>query len=243
MRYLIYSDIHSNLEALRAVLAHAKKEGYDSAICLGDIVGYGADPNECVDIIASESETSVCLGNHDAAVIDADERGYLNPVAQAGVSYSAARLTPENVSFLKSLPLIIEFENNFIASHSSPYKPENWIYVLEPIEATDAFHVMTHPLAFIGHTHFPVVHNSNGLVKPILPGDRVRIHGGNKYIINVGSVGQPRDADPRAAYVIYDDQKRLAEVVRVAYDVDAATEKILKAGLPPMLADRIRRGY
>jgi diadenosine tetraphosphatase ApaH/serine/threonine PP2A family protein phosphatase len=184
-----------------------------------------------------------CLGNHDAAVIDPSEREFLNPVAQAGVGYSADTLTPENLSYLKSLPFIIENNNSFIASHSSPYKPENWTYILEPVEAMDAFRVMTHDVAFIGHTHFPVVHNSSGSVRQMFAGDRAKIRPEHKYIINVGSVGQPRDADPRAAYLIFDDEAKTAEVFRVEYDIDKATRKILDAGLPPMLADRIRRGY
>jgi diadenosine tetraphosphatase ApaH/serine/threonine PP2A family protein phosphatase len=243
LRYLIFSDVHSNLEALRAVLADAKTRGFDSIICLGDIVGYGADPNGCVEMIASSASTSSCLGNHDAAVVDPKEREFLNPVAQAGVGYSADTLTAENLEFLKSLPLVIENNSSFIASHSSPCKPENWTYILEPIEALDAFHVMTHAVAFIGHTHFPAVHNSSGSVKPILAGERVKILPGHKYIINVGSVGQPRDADPRAAYLIFDDEEMVAEIFRVEYDIDRATRKIIDAGLPPMLADRIRRGY
>ncbi|UCH83198.1 MAG: metallophosphoesterase family protein [Candidatus Latescibacterota bacterium] len=243
MRYLFFSDIHSNLEALRAVLSDAKRRGFDTIVCLGDIVGYGADPNACVETIASSPNTSSCLGNHDAAVIDPREREFLNPVAQAGVGYSASVLTPDNLSFLKSLPLIIENNSSFIASHSSPYKPENWTYILEPVEALDAFHIMTHSVAFIGHTHFPVVHNSSGSVRPIMAGDRVKLHSEHKYIINVGSVGQPRDADPRSSYLIFDDEERVAEVFRVEYDVDKATRKILDAGLPPVLADRIRQGY
>jgi predicted phosphodiesterase len=240
---LIFSDVHSNLEALQAVLSDAKKRGVDAIICLGDIVGYGADPNACVETIASIPNSSACLGNHDAAVIDPNEREFLNPVAQAGVGYSADQLTSKNFAFLRSLPFIIENNSNFIASHSSPYKPENWTYILEPVEAMDAFHVMTHSVAFIGHTHFPVVHNSSGSVRPMLAGDRAKINPEHKYIINVGSVGQPRDADPRAAYLIFDDEKMVAEVFRVNYDIENATRKILDAGLPPMLADRIRRGY
>ncbi len=243
MRFLFFSDIHGNLEALVSVLDDAQNRGYDRAICLGDIVGYGASPQECVKMISELPNTSAVLGNHDAAVVNPKERVFLNPVAQTGVKYSETQLTPESVDYLNSLEFIIESENDFIASHASPYKPESWVYVLEPIEATDAFHVMTHPVAFIGHTHFPVVHNSNGLIKPILPGDRIKIRPSEKSIINVGSVGQPRDGDPRAAFIIYDDENKIAEVFRVEYDIETASQKILDAGLPPMLADRILRGY
>jgi diadenosine tetraphosphatase ApaH/serine/threonine PP2A family protein phosphatase len=243
VRYLFFSDVHSNLEALVSVLDDAAKRGIDRTICLGDIVGYGASPEECVKTISDLPNAAAVLGNHDAAVVDPKERVYLNPVAQAGVKFSETKLSAESMSYLKSLEFIIESENDFIASHASPYKPESWVYVLEPVEASDAFHVMTHPVAFIGHTHFPVVHNSSGLIKPILPGDRIAIREDEKAIINVGSVGQPRDGDPRAAYIIYDDESRIAEVFRVEYDIETASKKILDTGLPPMLADRIRRGY
>lgn len=243
MKFLFFSDVHSNLEALVAVLDDATRRGFDRAICLGDIVGYGASPEECVQKISALPNASAVLGNHDAAVINPKERVFLNPVAQMGVKYSEAQLTPKSIEYLNSLEFIIESGDDFIASHASPYKPENWVYVLEPIEATDAFHVMTHPVAFIGHTHFPVIHNDSGLIKPILPGDCIKVRKTEKSIINVGSVGQPRDGDPRAAYVIFDDESQVAEVFRVEYDVETASQKILDAGLPPMLADRIRRGY
>ena len=243
MRYLFFSDIHSNLEALEAILADARNRGFEEAICLGDIVGYGANPDECVQVVANMPDTSAVLGNHDAAAIDPGEQEFLNPVAQAGVKYAEAHLTPESIAYLGTLPLIIESDNDFIASHASPYKPGDWVYVLEPNEAVDAFRVMAHPVAFVGHTHFPILHDSKGRVTPIVAGEQVKINPSEKCIINVGSVGQPRDGDPRAAYVIFDDETKVAEVFRVEYDVDTATQKILDAGLPPMLADRIRRGY
>lgn len=235
--------MHGNLEALEAVLADARAKGFDKTICLGDIVGYGANPDECVHVVANMPDASSVLGNHDAAAVDVRERDFLNPVAQAGVKYAEANLSPGSVVYLESLPFIIESENDFVASHASPYKPEEWVYVLEPVEVVDALRVMNHPVAFIGHTHFPVVHDVSGRAKPILSGDKLKIHLSEKYIINVGSVGQPRDGDPRAAYVIFDDVEKVAELHRVVYDVDMATQKILDAGLPPMLADRIRRGY
>ena len=242
MRTLFFSDVHANLEALEAVLADAAKRGYDAAVCLGDIVGYSADPEECVKLVSRLPACSAVLGNHDAALLDAALRPYLNPVAQAGVRYAERALSPESVGYLRSLPLSIESRDGYVATHSSPYKPEAWYYVLEPLEVRDAMRAMTHPIAFIGHTHYPAFHNRSGAMMPLLPGAPVVFQTGEKYIVNVGSVGQPRDGDPRSAYVIYDDGRRSAEVFRVAYDIDAAAMKILLAGLPTMLADRIRRG-
>jgi diadenosine tetraphosphatase ApaH/serine/threonine PP2A family protein phosphatase len=243
MKYLIISDIHSNLEALASVLADAQKRQPDSVICLGDFVGYGANPNECVQTIADLPNATAVLGNHDAAVIDLTQREMFNPVARAGILYSAANLQEENIDYLKGLPLIIDSHDDFIAAHASPYKPEAWVYVVEPLEAADAFHVMSHPLAFIGHTHFPAVHSDNGAVVPFAPEGHIKVNEGQKIVINVGSVGQPRDGDPRAAYVIYDGETKTVTIFRVEYDVDQAAAKILDAGLPPMLADRLRRGY
>lgn len=243
MRYLIISDIHSNLEALDAVLAAAKEHGFEKIICLGDFVGYGANPDECVEKIAGLSNTAAVLGNHDAAVIDVTQRELFNPVARAGILYSEANLAESSTDYLRNLPLVIDSHLDFLAVHSSPYKPDAWVYVVEPLEAADAFHVMTHPLAFIGHTHFPAVHSDNGSITPFAPQNHIKIDQGKKIMVNVGSVGQPRDGDARAAYVIYDSDARTVRIHRVGYDVDRAATKILDAGLPPMLADRLRRGY
>jgi diadenosine tetraphosphatase ApaH/serine/threonine PP2A family protein phosphatase len=242
VRTLFFSDVHGNLEALEAVLADASKRGYDAAVCLGDIVGYSADPEECVRLVARLPGCSSVLGNHDAALLDPELRAYLNPAAQAGVRYAERSVTEESLEFLRSLPLAIESDGEYTATHSSPFKPEEWYYVLEPMEARDAMRAMTQPLAFIGHTHYPAYHNRTGAMVPLAPQEPVVFRPGEKYIVNVGSVGQPRDGDPRSAYLVYDDRARTAEVYRVSYDVEAAAMKILLAGLPAMLADRIRRG-
>lgn len=243
MRFLLFSDVHGNLEALRAVLDHASSAAYDRAVCLGDTVGYGADPEACVKTVSSLPDAAAVLGNHDAAVIMRHGRMQLNPVAQAGVIFSAANLTARSFDYLKSLPLVIDSDSGFTACHASPYRPEDWLYVLEPLEAKEALRAMIRPIAFIGHTHFPLLHDGSGRFLPLVAGETIELRDGAKYIINVGSVGQPRDGDPRAAYAIFDDAERSVRFFRVDYDVDRAAEKILDAGLPEMLADRIRRGY
>ena len=243
LRYLIISDIHSNLEALDAVLAHAEQQGFDEIICLGDFVGYGADPDACVRKLSARSRTKAVLGNHDAAVIDQSQRELFNPVARAGILYSESNLSGESSDYLRALPMTLNSDFDFIAVHSSPYRPEAWVYVVEPLEAADAFHAMTKSLAFIGHTHFPAIHADNGSVVPFGTEDRVRVPGEGKIMVNVGSVGQPRDGDWRAAYVVYDVDSKRIQLHRVEYDVERAAAKILEAGLPPMLADRLRRGY
>ena len=243
MRYLIISDIHSNLEALRAVLAEAKGKGFDEIICLGDFVGYGANPDECVKTILEQDRFRAVLGNHDSAVIDITQRELFNPVARAGILYSERVLSQESLDHIRGLPMTLNSNSGFLAVHSSPYKPEAWVYVVEPLEAADAFHVMTDPLAFIGHTHFPAIHSDNGSVLPFAADEHVKVPSEGKIMVNVGSVGQPRDGDWRAAYVMYDDETGVIKIHRVEYDVEEAAAKILAAGLPPMLADRLRRGY
>lgn len=243
MRHLIFSDIHSNLEALDAVIEDAANKDVGSTVCLGDFVGYGANPDECVQKVAEIANLKAVLGNHDAAVIDPAQREFFNPVAHAGIVFSESKIAEKSLSYLRSLPFMVNSDSDFVAVHASPFRPESWIYILEPLEAVDAFFVMTRPVAFIGHTHFPVVHTESGAISPFVPGERVKIEPEARKIINVGSVGQPRDGDPRAAYVIFDDETRTAEIHRVEYDVDKAGEKIIEAGLPPLLAHRIRRGY
>jgi diadenosine tetraphosphatase ApaH/serine/threonine PP2A family protein phosphatase len=242
VRIFLFSDVHGNLEALEATLADAGRRGYDRAICLGDIVGYGADPEACVRTVAKVAAGSTVLGNHDAAVISPSSRHYLNAAAQAGVMYSERALSPESLSYLGSLPLVIE-GNGFVATHSSPFRPEQWIYVLEPVDARDALGAMTRPVAFVGHTHYPALHDGGGVMKSVVPGRPLALNAGQKCIVNVGSVGQPRDGDPKSAYMIFDEEHGVAELFRVEYDVDSAARKILEAGLPTILADRIRRGY
>jgi diadenosine tetraphosphatase ApaH/serine/threonine PP2A family protein phosphatase len=243
LRYLIISDIHGNLEALTAVLADAGERSVDEVICLGDFVGYGANPSECVEEFMALPKARAVLGNHDAAVLDPGQRELFNPVARAGVLFSEANLSERGREYLRTLPMKIDVDSEFLAVHSSPFRPEAWIYVVEPLEAADAFHVMKPALAFIGHTHFPAVHADNGSVLPLAPEDRIKVNSKNKIMVNVGSVGQPRDGDARAAYVIYDSESSAVRMHRVEYDIDQAAAKILEAGLPPMLADRLRRGY
>lgn len=245
MKYAIFSDVHGNLEALEAVLAHTVREGADRYICLGDVIGYGANPNECVDRVRA-LPSLVCLkGNHDAAVVDARERAFFHEVALEGVHYSARQLTPDNTEFLRSLPYAWREHERFMAVHASPYRPEEWEYVLDQFGAERAFESMTPSRAcFVGHSHAPVVFVDDGSVlrypsdKALaLDLDRLR------YVLNVGSVGQPRDGNPDASYAVFDDGALTVRLHRVRYDREKAAEKILRAGLPPVLAERLLIGY
>jgi len=240
---LIFSDIHSNLEGLLAVIDDAEGRGYDAAVCLGDFVGYGANPDECVRRVMTLPAVTSVLGNHDAAALDPRQREFFNPVARAAVVYSEQQIGQESRTFLECLPLTARPGNGFLAVHASPHQPEAWIYVLDPHEARIGFNAMADRLAFIGHTHYPVIHRDDGRMMAFPPGEKLRLDDGYRWLINVGSAGQPRDGDPRAAYVIYDADAAEVELFRVDYDIDTAAEKIMAAGLPVMLADRLRRGF
>lgn len=243
MKYLVFSDVHGNLEALEAVLARGRIEVVDFHLCLGDIVGYGANPNECVDTIR-ELETCACIkGNHDAAVNDPRERAFFHEVALEGVQFAERNLSEENKRFIDNLPYSYSSDGLFIGIHASPFNPEEWEYVLDQGGAKRAFGSMTQRIAFIGHSHAPVIFSDDGRAERFLPGGAVRIRDNIRYIVNVGSVGQPRDGIPDACCVVFDDQAATIELLRVDYDRQKAAEKILKAGLPHVLAERILVGY
>jgi len=243
LKYLIFSDVHGNLEALEAVLSRGDSAGVEFYICLGDIIGYGANPNECVEAVRGLSAYACVKGNHDAAVVDRRERSFFHSVALEGVRFTEATLTEDNREFIEELPYVYTSNELFIAVHASPYKPEAWEYVLDQGGAKRAFGATTHQIAFIGHSHTPVVFRDDGRAERFLPGDQLVIEKKVRYVVNVGSVGQPRDGNPDASFLIFDDGNLTAKIMRVEYDRKKAAEKILKAGLPPVLAERLLVGY
>jgi diadenosine tetraphosphatase ApaH/serine/threonine PP2A family protein phosphatase len=245
VKYAIFSDIHGNLEALLAVLTNARNQGVGAYVCLGDVIGYGANPNECVETVRG-LDPLVCLrGNHDAAVIDARERVFFHEVALEGILYSARQLTADNLEFLRALPYEYRDHERFMAVHASPYHPEHWEYVLDQLGAERAFDAMSpHRIAFIGHSHAPVVFSDDGSAYRYPADEALMLEPKqHRYVMNVGSVGQPRDGNPDASYVVFDDERDSVRLVRVRYDREKAAEKILKAGLPPVLAERLLIGY
>jgi diadenosine tetraphosphatase ApaH/serine/threonine PP2A family protein phosphatase len=245
VRFAIFSDVHGNLEALEAVLAHAARAKIGFHLCLGDVIGYGADPNECVDRVRALTP-GVCLrGNHDAAVVDASERAFFHEVALQGIHYSAEHLTAANTDYLQALPYVYRGHARMMAAHASPYRPEAWEYVLDTLGAERAFEAMSPArVAFIGHSHSPVVFIDDGNVQRYPPNETFALDlGARRYVMNVGSVGQPRDGNPDASYVVYDDETDSVTHHRVRYDREKAAEKILRAGLPPVLAERLLIGY
>jgi len=239
MKYAILGDIHANLEALRAVLEDAATQGVGRYLCVGDVVGYNADPNECVKILR-ELDCVTVRGNHDHYVSENDALGDLNPVAANVVRWTRAELGPDHLSYLDGLRLV-QAVDGFTLVHSTLDMPEKWGYVFEEVEADASFNYQTTAVCFHGHTHVPVLYEKGSGVRR--SGYRCfKATMGKKYFINVGSVGQPRDGDSRAGYVVYDGDGRDVELRRVPYDVTTAQEKILAAGLPKALAARLAVG-
>lgn len=240
MRYGILSDIHSNLEALERVLRFFKELGVDEYYCLGDIVGYGANPKECLQIIRSLGVTCVA-GNHDWAVAGKLNPDNFHPDALEGVYWTRNQLSDEEINCLRGLSLVHKTRDaEFV--HAMLSKPERFQYMAYSSEAVETFSLMARPLCFIGHTHVPqIICMRNGKAQSI-KGPGINCDPGQKYILNVGSVGQPRDGNPMAACGIYDTDSRYFEAHRVAYDIAIAQEKILRAGLPASLAERLSLG-
>ena len=242
MRRAIISDIHGNLEALEAVYGAASACGVDSWACLGDIVGYGADPQRCLQQIRTTSE-QILRGNHDAAVAGTERLDGFNPVARAAVVWTATQLTPTEREFLGALPLKLEREDAVLV-HAEPGNPAAWEYVFSAHEAQQAFDATDAHICFAGHTHCPLAcMEAGGAVSSLeLSGNAIELGDHCRYFFNVGSVGQPRDGDPRACFVLWDGDSKTVEFQRVDYDVEVARRKILDAGLPRFLADRLVSG-
>ena len=247
MRYAVLSDVHSNLEALSAVLADAASQGALGILCLGDAVGYGADPAPCVDLLGERS-TRMVAGNHEHGSLGLLDVRWFHPAARAAALWTRERLGADHQSFLTGLPLASTL-GEATCVHASPRRPEEWDYLLSAEDGFQAFGDFATRLCFVGHSHRPGVWSlgSSGPWYEDLAGaafhdHRIPFHDGRRYIINVGSVGQPRDRDPRAAYVLWDEDERSVRLRRVTYDHKAAAAKILRAGLPRALADRLALG-
>ena len=242
MRIAIISDIHSNLIALQAVIADIDKNEnkIDKIICLGDVVGYGPAPNECVHLV--KERASFCLmGNHDHAIIGKEDLAYFNPFAKEAVLWSQKQLTEETIHFLEHLEFK-KIESDCTYVHSSPLDPKEWTYVLNKNDAHYQFQHLTSQLCFIGHTHVAGIFRQKSYSINFLLEEKIKIEDDEKYIINVGSVGQPRDFDPRSSYGILDLEKQSFEYRRIPYDIESTQVNMEKFGLPQYLIDRLSFG-
>jgi diadenosine tetraphosphatase ApaH/serine/threonine PP2A family protein phosphatase len=240
VRYALLSDIHGNLEALEAVLAHAASRA-DAVLCLGDIVGYGADPGPCIERVAERAE-AVVAGNHEHGVAGLLPLDWFNDRARTAARWTQRRLDRDHLGWLATRPLVAEVDDATLV-HASPAHPADWDYVISAEDGYDAFASFTTRMCFIGHSHRPGAWSMGSSGRDWAPGvGAVDLEAGRRYLVNVGSVGQPRDGDPRASYAVWDVDTRRVTIERVPYDVAAARRKILEAGLPRILAERLSIG-
>lgn len=242
MRYAVIADIHANLAAFTAVLEDIEhKGGVNEIWCLGDIVGYGPDPRQCLELLRKYNHVCVA-GNHDWVAAGKMGTAYLNPLAATASRWTAQQLSPEDIQYLENLPLTIEKEG-FILVHGSPADPI-WEYVMSTSVAARNFAFFQSNFCLVAHTHVPVVfkeENGSCLSVPFSPGIGI-VLGENRLIINPGGVGQPRDGDPRASYAIYDSEGRVIRLYRIPYDIGATQDKMMQAGLPIHLITRLKDG-
>ena len=241
MRYGLISDIHGNLEALQAVYLEIDRLDVDDVLCLGDVIGYGPDPEKCIELVR-ERASVILAGNHDHAPIGLVDVTYFNSYAKQAVEWTTAQISQETRDFLESCPLIHEFER-FTIVHSTPSNPSAWEYILSIDDAVENFPYIDNRCCFIGHSHVPVIisKSSNEQIQ-VQRLNKIVFQEDAKYIVNVGSVGQPRDLDPRAAFATFDDETYQYELHRVRYDIGKVQRKILDRGLPPFLAERLALG-
>lgn len=238
MKYAIISDIHGNVEALKNVLTHLESEEISQIICLGDVVGYGPKPNECVELI--KERTDVCLmGNHDHAVLGLTDVNHFNQYARDAVLWTRRTMTQYNKTFLENMPFTSTAKEALFV-HATPLEPQEWHYIFSADEARRNLDSIKQRVAFIGHSHIPVVFSyKDGIIdKEELTLDLKN----DRYIINVGSIGQPRDGDPRSCFVLFDDDIGELSYRRLEYPVETTYQQIVDSQLPSFLAMRLFAG-
>jgi predicted phosphodiesterase len=240
MRFAILSDIHANLEALEAVLADARYRRCTHFVCLGDVVGYNANPRECIERVR-ELDCPVVKGNHDEEATLSASSERFNELAERAIQWTRDNLTDQDNEWLRSLPLQRRV-HDFTIVHATLDTPGQWGYVFNSLDAVASFTYQRTAVCFFGHTHVPMVfiRGQSGVRQERK--EHIRIEPGRKYFINAGSVGQPRDGNWRAAYCVYDIENNLVELLRLKYDLATAQKKIAKAGLPQPLAQRLAIG-
>jgi predicted phosphodiesterase len=246
MRFLVLTDIHANLEALDVCLSDAAAHGYDHTLVLGDLVGYGADPNAVIARVQALQPLAIVRGNHDKVACGLDQAEGFNAVAKAAARWTLDVLTPANRDWLAVLPEGPHIVDDLIEiCHGSPFDED--AYIFDELDAVRALKTSTRPLCLFGHTHYPVTFELSAdafdSIGPATDAEaQIELIDGWKYLVNPGSVGQPRDGDPRAAYAIVDEDQKRVELFRVRYPVEEAQMKVLKAGLPEVLAQRLAVG-
>lgn len=246
MRYLILTDIHANLEGFDACMQDAAARGYDDVLVLGDIVGYGPDPNAVIERVRALNPLAIVRGNHDKVALGPSQAEGFHAAAKAAAHWMLDTLTEENRRWLVSLPMGPRLVGDAIEiCHGAPFDED--AYIFDELDARHAFDAALAPLCFYGHTHFAVAFRLAGdaldIVGPSGNGETaLMVNGDAKYLVNPGSVGQPRDGDPRAAYAIYDTDEQRVDLIRLAYPLEITQAKMHRAGLPEPLARRLALG-
>ncbi|MFH1888618.1 MAG: metallophosphoesterase family protein [Candidatus Omnitrophota bacterium] len=240
MRYGIFSDIHSNLEALDAVIEAYRREDIDEYLCIGDLVGYAANPNECIQKVLALAAVTIA-GNHDWASVGLLSTGHFNPFAREAALWTRSNLNEQGRRFLEGLPLVYKNEHLTLA-HGTLDQPGDFNYMTDAYIASKTLELLETEICFVGHTHVPgaFVESEEGMCYH--EDGNIDIKKGSRYIINAGSIGQPRDGDPRAAYCIYDTDKNNIRIKRISYDIQGARNKIISEGLPGVLGERLLAG-
>lgn len=237
MRYAIFSDIHANLEALETAVSEAEKKKIDAYAVLGDTLGYGANPNECFEWVLQHASISL-MGNHEKAVVDLSLREWFNPFAREAIEWTAGILQEKFKAVIPEIPFV---RHDPLASfaHAGLADPEKFSYLFRFSDAEPTFKQMRSAICFVGHTHVPGCFcESKQTAEHLKPGV-IQLDKKDKYVLNPGSVGQPRDRDPRLSFGVFDDQAMTFEIVRREYDNEKAAGKIRQAGLPVYLAERL----
>lgn len=240
MRYAVISDVHGNAEALKSVLKDIKKKKITDILFLGDAVGYGPDPDECVEFLNSECKI-LLAGNHDRAVLGMTDIDFFNPYAKTTILWTKEKIRKENLATLKTFLISKEVENKkILLVHSTPKEPEQWHYLLTLWDAEVNFHYFDNKICLLGHSHQPFIIKRLPSGEMFTYRNEAKIGITERYIINVGSVGQPRDGDPRACYATIDDTS--VKLYRVEYDTRKTQDKMSRYGLPLPLIERLERG-
>ena len=239
MRYAILGDIHANLDALQVILEDAKKEKVTHYACVGDLVGYNPNPKECIDIVRDMNMPCV-KGNHDEYASVEDDCIGFRPMAAEAIRWTRQQLGAEDKKYLKNLKFV-RYVENFTIVHATLDMPQKWGYVMDKLAASSSFSYQNTAVCFFGHTHVPLAFVRDSVVKGGTY-EMIHIEPGKKYFINVGSVGQPRDGNPMAGYILYDLVTNIVTLRRLEYNLKAVQKKIFEAGLPERCATRLEIG-
>ncbi len=239
MKYALISDVHANLEALTAVLEKIESLNISHILCLGDAIGYGANPEECAQLI--QQKCDICLmGNHEAAVVGNLDISYFTQYAKDAALWTRNNISEQTLNWASNLPLMSTI-HNFTLIHGSLYQPEMFNYVQTIADAEYNFTVMDTRILFLGHSHQPLAFFNTDPMTYTL-GPEIELDNSDKIIVNIGSVGQPRDENPLSCFAVYDSEENIVELIRVPYDYKKTAQKIIAAGLPEALAIRLSIG-